>query len=103
MNITKALWMAAACTLATTAGCTNGQGPANVQGMLEVENSTQFNLIVTQEADVHQLAPKGRVELPIDDRVVMVHRRNGNVDRIDRLSLEFNTAQCGHSVCLKVH
>jgi hypothetical protein len=33
----------------------------------------------------------------------MVHRRNGNVDRIDRLSLEFNTAQCGHSVCLKVH
>ncbi|OXS22302.1 hypothetical protein [Pseudomonas rhodesiae] len=103
MNITKALWMAAACILATTAGCTNGQGPANVQGMLEVENSSQFNLMVIQGADIHPLGPKGRIELPIDDRVVMVNRRNGNVDRIDRLSLEFNTAQCGHSVCLKVH
>ena len=74
MNITKALWMAAACTLATTAGCTNGQGPANVQGLLEVENSSQLNLMVIQAADIHPLAPKGRVELPIDDRGVMVHR-----------------------------
>ncbi|WP_431701658.1 hypothetical protein [Pseudomonas sp. BR20] len=100
MNIKKTLWVAAACTLATIAGCTNGQGPNTVAGTLRVTNSSQSNLTVIQGGEFHPLAPNAQIELPINSRGVTVARTNGNADKIDRVVLEFNPGQCPHSLCL---
>jgi hypothetical protein len=103
MNIKKALWVAAACTLATIAGCTNGQGPTTVAGTLRITNSSQSNLTVIQGTEFHPLAPNARIELPINSRSVTVARTNGNADKIDRVVLEFNPGQCPLNLCLVAH
>ncbi|WP_053134633.1 hypothetical protein [Pseudomonas sp. MIACH] len=103
MNIKKTLWVAAACTLATIAGCTNGQGPTTVAGTLQITNSSQSNLTVIQGTEFHPLAPNARVELPINSRSVTVARTSGNADKIERVVLEFNPGQCPFNLCLLVH
>ena len=100
MNITKALWIATACTLAIIAGCTNGQGPTNIEGKLRVTNSSQSNLMVIQGTDQHALAPGANIELPINSRDVTVARTTGGADRIDRVVLQFNPGQCSAKLCL---
>ncbi|QDG58453.1 hypothetical protein [Pseudomonas sp. NIBRBAC000502773] len=101
MNITKALWIATACTLTSIAGCTNGQGPTNIQGTLQVTNSSRSNMTVIQGADIHSLRPDNGIELPINTQRVTVTPTNSNADRIDRVELEFNPGQCPYSLCLR--
>ncbi|WP_315335593.1 hypothetical protein [Pseudomonas grimontii] len=104
MNIIKkTLWVTAACTLATIAGCTNGQGPTTVAGTLRVTNSSQSNLTVIQGTEFHPLAPNAQIELPISSRSVTLARTSGNADKIDRVALEFNPGQCSVNLCLVAH
>ncbi|MCP1467054.1 hypothetical protein [Pseudomonas sp. S3E17] len=100
MNITKALWIATACTLASIAGCTNGQGPNTIEDRLRVTNSSRSNLTLFQGTERHALAPGANIELPFNSQNVTVAPTTTGADRLDRVVLQFNPGQCPLKLCL---
>jgi capsid protein len=101
MNIRNPLWIAAACTLATLAGCTNGQGPSNINGVQRFENKTAVEMVVTQATDIHALAPGQSLDLPINSRDVTVARRN-SVGEMQRVTLRYNPGTCSVALCIDI-
>ncbi|CRM32744.1 hypothetical protein [Pseudomonas sp. 8 R 14] len=102
MNITKTLWVAAICTLATLAGCTNGQGPNNIAGIQRIENKTAFALVVAQGTEMHQLAPATSIDLEINSANITIMRVN-SVGTIDRIVMRYNPGRCAVAHCLELN
>ena len=107
MNITKhisvtALWIVTACTLATIAGCTAG-GPNSVEGTMRVSNAGSSNVRVSQNSDVHPLAPNATIDLPINSFGLTVMPEDSNRDKIDRFNLKFNPGGCSVNLCVVVY
>ncbi|OCW21611.1 hypothetical protein [Pseudomonas sp. S3E12] len=100
MNITKALWIATACTLASIAGCTNGQGPNTIEDRLRVTNSSRSNLTLFQGTERHTLDSGANIELPFNGQNVTVTPTTTGADRLDRVVLQFNPDQCSVKLCL---
>ncbi|QJI32548.1 hypothetical protein HKK55_28890 [Pseudomonas sp. ADAK18] len=102
MNITKALWVAAAFALVSIAGCTNGQGPTNIAGKQRIENKTAFTLAVMHGTQLHQVAPSQSIELDINSFNITISLAN-SAGRIDRLVLKYNPGRCPVAHCVEVN
>jgi hypothetical protein len=102
MNITKNLWIAAACTLAMLAGCTSGQGPSNIAGVQRIANKTAFALIVMQGTQPHPLASGASLDLQINSWDITIARPN-SVGTIEQLGLKYNPGTCPVAHCVDVY